>query len=271
MTPKGDALDAGPDAEADGWGESGVQGELHTRLEQLRARGGETFDAVGVGHVDRLQRRAEALPERARERLLGRALTYLTQLEGRYEQAGQRARDDLERLERLGLDGGGRISAAYASSDFAGVRRAARRRPWTGPRVRDEVRDRWEQHVGEEVERRGISSPGTLDAPDLSAPDPVYTLELSMALYRDAAAGAQASMAIARAVDALPAEAGRYHATTVATRALQAMQAAPHYLKAQLARIEVADLIEQYAAAPAKPAKPVKPAKRTKRRGARKD
>ena len=84
---------------------------------------------------------------------------------------------------------------------------------------------------------RGITSPGTLEAPSAEL--------LAATLYRDAVAGANASLVVARAVAVRPEHAGHYNPVRVASRALEALSDHPAYLRAQLARLEVVALLQE--------------------------
>lgn len=264
---------------------SDLRQTLQARSEALCERGGERFDGVGMRHVQRLCERAATLPEAAETHLLTRALRYLEQLEQHFDAESERTAGELERLRALGLDGEGALGRAYRDADFTTVHRVARRHPWSRPRAREAVRQRWEASVDAEAEKRGLSSPGLIEvaappaqregtdaggvpgkpaAASIPAPrDPGATVALAMAIYRDAAAATSAKLAIRRARRSLPPEAGRYHAASVATHALQALQITPGYLEAQLARLEVAALLEAFGAPP-----PAPPRKRARRKRA---
>lgn len=220
--------------------------DLAARIGTLRDGGLPGLDAVGVAHVERLLERAAGLSGSARERLIARAVAYLETLEVRKDVARRRAEGEVERLERLELDPHGRARAALERGDLLSIRRMARRLPQTEVRLRDKVRKQWEVALDAEVEKRGLSSPGLIDAPSPGDLERAATLDKAVALYRDAMAAAAAELAIARAVQTLPVEAGRYHAGSVATRALQAMQDAQPYLRAQLARLETLSLLKEY-------------------------
>ncbi len=139
---------------------------------------------------------------------------------------------------------------------------------------------------------QGASSAGTLPSPDGSGrtlpgaagtltgyPAPKLSpLDLAAAIYRDAAADASTRMVIAQATSDLPQHAGRYHAPSVAARALEALdELAPAYLRVQVARLEAIGALERWVIPPPpkKPAraskkKPKKAAKASKKRVSKK-
>lgn len=204
------------------------------------------FDRVGVSHIEGLLGRAQPLTGPARERLLQRGQAALEHLQARRRAALERAERAVERLEEFELDPHGHARQALKRHDLAAVQRLSRRFPQTSVRQRDRVRKRWEAALDAEVEKRGLSCPGTIEAPSAAAIHRAATLEKAIALYRDAMAAAAAELAVARAIKSMPLEAGRYHAGSVATRALRQMQAVPPYLRAQLARVEMLGLLHGY-------------------------
>lgn len=225
-------------------------GLLAQRVSGLREAGGEAFDPVGLSHVERLARRAEGVGGAGGQHLARRALAALERIHSRYDASRRQALLDLERLDRLGLDPSDTARSAFQRGDLTRVRRIARRRPQTEPRLRDQLHRQWQTALGDEVERRGISSPGTILAPgatDLDVQEP-SALELAVALYRNTAASTDAARTIEHALSTLPEQAGPYHSGTIAARTLQAMQAAPPYLHSQLARLEVFAALEDFAA-----------------------
>lgn len=216
--------------------------DIRNRLSALCEAGAAAFDPVAISHVQRLTARAEQLAGPGQDHLLARALVSLQTLQERYETSRRRALQDVERLDRLGHAASEPARAAFSKGDLSRVRRIARRHPETEPRLRDQLLKRWEQSLDDELEKRGLSSPGTIDAPDPNEPAAV---NLALALYRDAAASTDAALTIARAVKTLPPEPGRYHAGTVATHVLLALRASPHYLHALLERLEVVASLER--------------------------
>lgn len=226
------------------------------KLQALREAGAEQFDPVGLDHAERLMQRAMDLTGGAATRLASRANKYLAGYEIRFNEAHVRARAHARRLEQFSLLPSGKPAHLLNSGNFPRLQQLARRNPERSLRLRQELQQGWHEALDAEAEKRGLTSPGMIDAPSLDAcaeddpdtPDVSETIEIALALYRDAASATHAALSIAKAVDALPVEAGRYHATTVATRALQAMQNAPQYLHAQLQRLEVLALLEQFGA-----------------------
>lgn len=220
------------------------------RLRGLQAKMAHRFDPVAFDHAERLGRRAHALGSShpaAGARLWVRANQYLDDFESRFSASRARALQDAKRLVKLGLLRPPQARRGLEQGLWLRLRQLARRYPSQEQRTRERVYNDWQGSVAAEAERRGLLSPlpDAAEAPDLETPrrDPAG---LATALYHDAVSSLQARLAIARAVEQLPVEAGRYHATSVATRALQAMQGAPPYLKAQLSRLESLALLTSY-------------------------
>lgn len=235
--------------------------QLHARLQRDELT---AFDPVGASHIARLLDRAASLGGPATEHLLHRAELALGQLQDQHAVARQRAERAVARLAANELDPHGWAQRALDRGDLSTVHRLSRRLPQTSIRLRDQVRKHWEAALDAEVEKRGLSCPGTLEAPSPAAIHRAATLDKAIALYRDAMAAATAELAVARAVKAIPPQAGRYHAGSVATRALRAMQGVPPYLRAQLARTEMLGLLQGYGQSALRADQ-----KPTKKRGAR--
>ena len=212
--------------------------ELELRITALGHEGAEAIDPVGMLHAKKLLQRAQMLPQGAQHILLTRLSEYLERLQAGIVLEHEQAQQHAARLRELGFLPPPHARALLSEGKYQRLRQLARRYPDEASPLRKNLRASWRAGLDAEVEKRGLSSPGTLDAPiddELQAQD---LGELASALYRDAATSALAALTIAKAIDSLPEDAGRYHAASVATRALQTMQAAPGYLKAQLERLE---------------------------------
>ncbi|MGD8859104.1 MAG: DUF2894 domain-containing protein [Myxococcales bacterium] len=225
---------------------------MRRRLDELRQAGAERWDAPALQLVENLIGRAERHHDaQVGERLLQRALSHTDELQRAFQQERQRAAEALDRLRAAEADDAGRIDAAIRRGELTGALRIARRRPGREPRLRDRLRRQLQAQLDAAAEARGITSPGLLDAPD---PDAASTtapgLTLAESLYRDAAAGAQARLTVARTTAAVPEEAGRYHPIHVGARALQSIDEHPAYLKAVLLRLQTLTTLWQHGAAP---------------------
>lgn len=199
-------------------------------LEALRARlvegadaGLADFDGPRVRFVERLLERAATGPEAARERLVARAAARLEALEEDFERHRGQAEAELERLEAVGADPAGLARAAFERHAFREVRRHARRHPQREPRPSRSLGDAHARRL-----RRQLSERAPAEA--AHAPAEGELLEVAQALYRERSADAVAQRTLADARRALPAEAGPYHALTVAARALGALEQADRSL-----------------------------------------
>ena len=218
------------------------------RLRALQTKMAQRFDPVAFDHAERLGLRAHKLAEQhaaAGARLWARANIYLDDYEARFSAARARALQDAKRLVRLGLLRPQQARRGLEHGQLLRLRQLARRYPTQEKRLREQVYGQWQNAVCAEAQRRGLLSPPPDQESEAEAPKG-DAVELAAALYRDAVGSLEASRAIARALEQIPIEAGRYHATTVATRALKAMQTAPPYLKAQLSRLEGLALLTSY-------------------------
>jgi len=211
---------------------------LQSHIVALCDEGAERVDPVGMQHAKRLVQRVQLLSGAGQDFLCRRLHDYLLRLQQRIDAEREQAEQHADRLCSLSLVAPSQAKALMAEGNFQRLRQLARRYPEQAPRLREQLRAQWRASLDAEAERRGLSSPGTLDAPTDDDQQLHSPAELASALYRDTATSALAALTIAKAVSALPEGAGRYHAATVATRALQAMQVAPSYLKAQLERLE---------------------------------
>lgn len=227
-------------------GPSGEARRFARRLQTLQQeQAASEIDPVGVEHLRRLARRAEQLLEsceRAGLRLWQRTHSQLDDFETRLQAAQTRAEQDVLRLQGLGLLQPGAGPRALKQGHFLRVHQLGRRYPGQEPRLREQLRAKWRSTLAAEAAKRGIFAI-TDEADPKIAPGGAA---LAAALYRDAATSVHATMTVVRALDDLPEEAGRYHAPTVATRALQTMQGAPPYMKAQLDHLAALAVLDTY-------------------------
>lgn len=196
---------------------------LRERLVAGADAGLAQFDWPRVRFVERLLERAESGPEAARERLLARASERLDALDEDFERHRRSAEEELERLESVGADPGGLARAAFERHAFREVRRRAHRHPERAPRAARTLGDAHARRL-----HRQLSVRAPIEA--AHAPEEGELLEVAQALYRERSADAVAQRTLADARRALPAEAGPYHALTVAARALGALEKADRSL-----------------------------------------
>lgn len=230
-------------------GPTGESRAYAARLRGLQTKMAHRFDPVAFDHAERLGRRAHALSAShpaAGSRLWARANLYLDEFEARFNASRARALQDAKRLVKLGLLRPPQAKRGLEQGLLLRLRQLARRYPAKQQRVRERVYHEWQTTVAGEAQRRGLMSPLPTSDANGTEPPSADPAGLATALYHDAVSSLQARLAIDRAVEQLPVEAGRYHATTVATRALQVMQGAPPYLKAQLSRLEGLALLTSY-------------------------
>ncbi|MAQ15334.1 MAG: hypothetical protein CMN30_11140 [Sandaracinus sp.] len=187
------------------------------------------FDRPRFRFVERLAEKAAEAPELARPRIVKRARERLQALQEDFERAERAAEADLERLEAVGADRAGLARAAFERHAFREVRRAALRHPERSPRVARELGAQHAARLREQLAQRAPAHGG--DGGEL--------LEVAQALYRERSADAVAQKTLADARRALPAEAGPYHALTVAARALGALEQADRpLLRAWIHRLQ---------------------------------
>ncbi|MBO6939075.1 MAG: DUF2894 domain-containing protein [Deltaproteobacteria bacterium] len=196
---------------------------LRERLVRGADQGLADFDRPRVRFVERLLERAEAGPEAATRRLLARAEERLAALEEDFERHRTEAENELERLESVGADPAGLARAAFERHAFREVRRRARRHPQRAPRTARSLGDAHARRLHQQLSERA-----PIEAAHAAAEGEL--LEVAQALYRERSADAVAQRTLADARRALPAEAGPYHALTVAARALGALEQADRSL-----------------------------------------
>lgn len=183
---------------------------VEARLKRARARGIDRFDLPRALFVERLLERATMLPEAA-ARLRDRAHEALVVLEADFEAHRVEAEKEWERLEAAGLDRRGDMRRALDAGDVRTVLREARRQHAITTAVH-KLAERSAIRIRRRLEDRGSRSPRS------SSP-----LELAAQLYGERRGDALVQRVLGQLRDALPEEAGPYHAPAVAARSLDAL------------------------------------------------
>lgn len=250
------------------------------RLDALRERGGADFDPLGQALIVTLIARAEAESQSVQALLAGRIEARLTLLEATLQSESALANAQLAALEGAGIEVTEELREAFAQGDFAAVKRGVRRLlgarkeaqrparvPWIA-RLRGEARAR-EVGLPDEV-TRGLDAlrieDGAVERTERRRAQALGNA-MSSALFRESAEGARAELAVARAADNLPVDAGPYNGQVLAARALTAMAAlSPGYLRALIAGLDDLGAIEALLAPEArktvKAARPKRPKKK---------
>ncbi|MCA9574504.1 MAG: DUF2894 domain-containing protein [Sandaracinaceae bacterium] len=228
---------------------------LRATLDELVVRGVEVWDAPGAALVRTLLTKAEGLTGVARAHLLKRANARLVGLTQDFERARERAGQTYAQLARQGLDPAKRLDGALQYGRFDEVERAARRYDETRIAARRAIVQPWLERLSQEAQARGLSQPPPPPDTEVGLPSPSPEREtvtgLAAAIYQDAAADATARLVVAQARTELPEHAGRYHAPSVAARALEALdQLAPAYLRVQVARLEAIGALQRWVVPP---------------------
>jgi hypothetical protein len=218
---------------------------LATRVDALRRDFAAVFDGPGLGLIEALLARAEALGGDAGARLSARASLRIESLEAALASA---TLEVTRELEALGEAAPAAAREALARGDRRAARRALRRARAEASRAREQVAVTWAARLAGEATSRGEGGLGR----DLSAlcGDGVIDREaharavalgsaLSSALFRRSAESARAAIAIARSADKLPESAGRYNSQALAIRALTEMaELSPEYARVVVAAID---------------------------------
>lgn len=177
---------------------------LASALASLEASGARNFDAISCDCARQLIERAAGRPPRTAALLAARAERHVQRLQERFERASQELRQRIEAAERTY----GELAAeraALARGDVVAARRALRRRDH-GPTPR---------------------------------PSPLARRQRCSDEYQAALAEMVAAVALARAGDVVPEQAGPYNPLRIARDLLEGIRAvSPIYLHAQLARLE---------------------------------
>lgn len=253
---------------------------LRGRLDALHERGGAELDPLGQALIVTLIARAEAESERVQALLSGRIEARLTLLEATLQTESALATAQLATLAGAGIEAPCALREAFAQGDFAAVKRGVRcllgarkeaqrpaRVPWIA-RLRGEARER-EVTLSDEV-TRGLDAlqieDGAVERAEVRRAQALGNA-MSSALFRESAEGARAELAVARAADNLPEDAGPYNGQVLAARALTAMAAlSPGYVRALIAGLDDLGAIEALLAPEerktVKAAKPKRPKKK---------
>lgn len=222
------------------------------RLAALRAAGAHRFDPASYRFVEALLERARALDGGARARLDARASARLTALEAAFHGARAVAEAELRALADAGVPDGGELAAALSLGELPAVVRAARRRlralaagrqttavPSLA-RLRGEASAR-DMRLPEPLARELAALPCDGDVVERRVKRQAQALSnaLSTALFHESLVSARATLAVARAADNVPEDAGPYNAQVLASRALCAAERlSAHYLRALVASLQ---------------------------------
>jgi Protein of unknown function (DUF2894) len=217
---------------------------LEGELARLEGRGARGYDAAGCDCVRALLEHAEQLAGEVGERLSARAAAHLDALRERFERDRSRVAQALEQAERA-LGELPALRRRLSAGELSAVARALRRRRAARP--------------SRQPERRAA----------LDRTAEVHALRRRRQLaYEDSVAQLVASLALARATDGVPADAGPYNPLRIASQVLDRMrEISPFYLTVQLNRLEeLASLLElPELPAPSGKALPKRPSKAGKR------
>ncbi|AUX37405.1 hypothetical protein SOCE836_096280 [Sorangium cellulosum] len=244
------------------------------RLAALRASGAHRFDPASYRFIEALLERARALDGGARARLDARASARLTALEAAFHRARADAEAQLRALADAGIPDDGALAAALSLGDLPAVARAARRRLRALAAERQTTAVPSLARLRGEAAARDVRLPAPLarDLAELPCDGDVVERRvkrqaqalsnaLSTALFHESLVSARATLAVARAADNVPEDAGPYNAQVLAARALCAAERlSAHYLRALVASLQ--DLGALSAALEPQPAKPAKPARK---------
>ncbi|WP_437952364.1 DUF2894 domain-containing protein [Sorangium sp. So ce296] len=244
------------------------------RLAALRAAGAPRFDPAGYRFIEALLERARALDGAARARLDARASARLTAFEAAFHRARADAEAQLRALADAGIPDDGSLAAALSLGDLPAVARAARRRLRALAAERQTTAVPSLARLRGEIAARDVRLPEPLarDLAELPCDGDVVERRvkrqaqalsnaLSTALFHESLVSARATLAVARAADNVPEDAGPYNAQVLAARALCAAERlSAHYLRALVASLQ--DLGALSAALEPQPAKPAKPARK---------
>ncbi|AUX48345.1 hypothetical protein SOCE26_098790 [Sorangium cellulosum] len=222
------------------------------RLAALRRAGADRFDPPGYRFVEALLERARALDGGARARLDARASARLAALEAAFHRARADAMAELRALADAGVPDDGALAAALDRGELAAVVRAARRRLRERAAERQPTSVPWLARLRGEAAARDMRLPEPLarDLAELPCEGDVVerrvkrqaqalTSALSTALFHESLVSARATLAVARAADNIPEDAGPYNAQVLASRALCAAERlSGHYLRALVAGLQ---------------------------------
>ncbi|MGK3969647.1 DUF2894 domain-containing protein [Sorangium sp. So ce118] len=245
-------------------------GSSAARLAALQATGAHRFDPASYRFVEALLERARALDGAAAAHLAARASARLTALEVAFHRARADAEAQLRALADAGVPDDGALAQALALGELPAVVRAVRRRLRALAAERQKTAVPALARLRGEAAARDVRLPEPL-ARDLAAlPCDGDVIErrvkrqaqalsnaLSTALFHESLVSARATLAVARAADNVPEDAGPYNAQVLASRALCAAERlSEHYLRALVASLQ--DLGALAAALEPQPEKPTR-------------
>lgn len=247
------------------------------RLAALREAGAERFDPPGFRLIEVLLARARTLGGGAQAHLEARAKLRLDRLEAAFRGARAEAEAALRALAEAGDPDDGALAEALERGELQAVVRAARRRQRALAAARQKMAVPWLSRLRGEAAARDVRLPEPLardlaqlaqagDVVERRAKQQARALSnaLSAALFHESLASARAELAVARAADNVPEDAGPYNAQVLAARALSAAgQLSAPYLRALVASLQ--DLGALIAAFEPEPSKPIR--KRASPRG----
>ena len=287
---------SGSDAPAPRSEDRAVGGRLPALLERVARLGAAAarFDPIGRRFIEGLLERAASLPDGAKALVLRRAEGRLDAFEAAFRGARASAVDGLAALRAAGAEPDSALREALAGGDFEAVERGVRRRLEAVARAKRPPRVTWAARLrGREAPSQPPPESGEapLPAQDTSRsaaeaagdPGPEATSPLeagdidparSLASFRDSAEHARAALAVARATDNLPEEAGPYNTQLLAARVLHALaELSPEYLRTFVAAIDDLAALDAITAVPpeakrrrAKPGNGSRPAPRARSR-----
>jgi hypothetical protein len=222
-----------------------VEGEL----ERLEGRGARAYDAASCDCVRALVEHAEQLGGEVAQRLHARAGAHLEALRARFERDRTRVAEALEQAERVQ----GELPALrrqLEGGELIAVARALRRR-----------------RVATAPERRAHAAAAPRTVLDRTR-EALATRRKRQLVYEDSVAQLVASLALARATDGVPRDAGPYNPLRIASQVLDRMrEISPFYLTVQLNRLEELASLLSLPELPPPPGKvlPKRPSKGSKR------
>jgi Protein of unknown function (DUF2894) len=235
----------------------------------LRAAGGEVFDPLGFRLIESLVARAEILGGGARDRLLDRARVRIDALDSALREARLTAEQELRALATDGASIAPALREALARGEVARVRREIRRALSDRTKERERVQVPWLTRLRGAAVSRGARLPDELtrDLEGVGADDGSVDRgaharavaagdALSDALFRESAESTRAMIAVARAADDVPDDAGPYNGQVLAAQALAVMaELAPTYVRVVVAMADDLAALEALLAPEAETAK----------------
>ena len=221
---------------------------MKARLERLEELGVAAFDGPGLRFVRALIDRAAQFDGPARAQLTARATTRLDDLEATFETRRREAREALDALRRGAHGSDNELEQAFARGELNQVVREARRRlqrlESAGyatalarlKRLTEQARQR-SVPLSEALERQLLIAKRDPPSDDRAAR--ALGDQVAHALFRHAASTVRATVAVARAADNAPSEAGPYNPRVLSALALAALETlSPAYLRAYVAGLE---------------------------------